>query len=80
MTSRLTELLAGARLIKAFRLENYAIERLNSSFEQIFRLKMKAVRVRGRTSPALEALAGLVIAGVIAFAYWRIAAGVSGNQ
>jgi subfamily B ATP-binding cassette protein MsbA len=38
---------------------------------------MKAVRVRGRTGPALEALAGLVIAGVIAFAYWRIAAGIS---
>jgi subfamily B ATP-binding cassette protein MsbA len=77
MTSRLTELLAGARLIKAFRLENYATERLNRSFEQIFRLRMKAVRVRGRTGPALEALAGVVIAGVIAFAYWRIAAGVS---
>jgi len=77
MTSRLTELLAGARLIKAFRLERYAAERLNRSFEQIFSLKMKAVRVRGRTGPALEALAGLVIAGVIAFAYWRIAAGIS---
>jgi subfamily B ATP-binding cassette protein MsbA len=38
---------------------------------------MKAVRVRGRTGPALEALAGVVIAGVIAFAYWRIAAGIS---
>ena len=77
MTSRLTELLAGARLIKAFRLENYATERLNGNFEQIFRLRMKAVRVRGRTGPALEALAGVVIAGVIAFAYWRIAAGIS---
>jgi subfamily B ATP-binding cassette protein MsbA len=77
MTSRLTELLAGARLIKAFSLENYATERLNGNFEQIFRLRMKAVRVRGRTGPALEALAGVVIAGVIAFAYWRIAAGIS---
>jgi ATP-binding cassette, subfamily B, bacterial MsbA len=77
MTSRLTELLAGARLIKAFRLEGYATERLNRNFEQIFQLRMKAVRVRGRTGPALEALAGLVIAGVLMFAYWRIAAGVS---
>jgi subfamily B ATP-binding cassette protein MsbA len=77
MTSRLTELLAGARLIKAFRLESYATERLNRNFEQIFQLRMKAVRVRGRAGPALEALAGLVIAGVLMFAYWRIAAGVS---
>jgi ATP-binding cassette, subfamily B, bacterial MsbA len=77
MTSRLTELLAGARLIKAYRLENYAIERLNGNFEQIFRLRMKAVRVRGRVGPVLEALAGMAIAGVIALAYWRIVAGVS---
>jgi ATP-binding cassette, subfamily B, bacterial MsbA len=77
MTSRLTELLAGARLIKAFRLETYAFDRLNGHFEQIFRLRMKATRTRGRTGPALEALAGVVIAGVVAFAYWRIAAGIS---
>jgi len=77
MTSVLTEKLAGARLIKAFRLEHYAIERLNRSFEQIFQLRMKAVRARGRMGPALEALAGLAIAGVVAFAYWRIASGSS---
>jgi ATP-binding cassette, subfamily B, bacterial MsbA len=77
MTSGLTEKLAGARLIKSFRLEDYAIERLNRSFEQIFQLRMKAVRARGRMGPALEALAGVAIAGVVAFAYWRIARGAS---
>jgi len=77
MTSGLTEKLAGARLIKSFRLENYAIERLNRSFEQIFQLRMKAVRARGRMGPALEAVAGVAIAGVVAFAYWRIANGTS---
>jgi subfamily B ATP-binding cassette protein MsbA len=77
MTSRLTEVLAGVRLIKAFRLENYAIERLNGNFEQIYRLRMKAVRARGRMGPALEALAGIAIAGVVALAYWRIARGIS---
>ena len=77
VTSRLTETLAGARLIKAFRLEDYAARRLNDNFEQVFQLKMKAVRARGRVGPALEALAGLAIAGVIAFAYWRIASGAS---
>jgi subfamily B ATP-binding cassette protein MsbA len=77
MTSRLTEKLAGARLIKAFRLESYAIDRLNQNFEQIYSLRMKAIRARGRTGPALEALAGIVVAGVVAFAYWRIANGIS---
>ena len=77
MTSVLTEKLAGARLIKAFRLEDYAIACLNRSFEHIFELRMKAVRARARLGPALEALAGLAIAGVVAFAYWRIAQGGS---
>jgi ATP-binding cassette, subfamily B, bacterial MsbA len=77
MTSVLTEKLAGARLIKAFRLEDYAIARLNRSFEHIFELRMKAARARARLGPALEALAGLAIAGVVAFAYWRIAQGGS---
>ncbi len=76
-TSRLTEKLSGARLIKAFQLESYAIERLNGNFEQVFQLRMKAVRARGRMAPALEVLAGLAVAGVIAFAYWRIANGTS---
>ena len=77
MTSRLTEKLSGARLIKAFRLEGYATERLNESFEQVFKLRMKAVRARARVASMLEALAGLAIAVAIAFAYWRIASGLS---
>jgi subfamily B ATP-binding cassette protein MsbA len=77
MTSRLTENLSGTRLIKAFRLEGYAVERLGRNFEQVFELKMKSVRTRGRTAPALEALAGLAIASVVAFAYARIVGGAS---
>lgn len=77
MTSRLTEKFSGARLIKAFRLERYATERLNESFEQIFRLRMKAVRAKARVASILEALAGVAIAVAIAFAYWRIASGLS---
>ncbi len=77
MTSLLTEKLSSARLIKSFRLEDYAAQRLNNSFEQVFALKMKAVRNRARIDPMLEALGGLAVTGVIALAYWRIASGIS---
>jgi subfamily B ATP-binding cassette protein MsbA len=77
MTSLLTEKLSGARLIKSFRLEDYAAQRLNKSFEHVFELRMKAVRNRGSIDPILETLGGMAIAGVIAFAYWRIASGIS---
>jgi subfamily B ATP-binding cassette protein MsbA len=77
MTSRLTEKLAGARLIKMFQLERYAIKRLDENFEQIFKLRMKSVRARARLSPLLEAFAGLAIAGVIALAGWQITTGIA---
>jgi ATP-binding cassette, subfamily B, bacterial MsbA len=77
MTSLLTENLSGARLIKSFRLEDYAANKLDSSFDQVFSLKMKAVKTRARLDPMLEALGGLAVAGVVAFAYLRISNGIS---
>lgn len=77
MTSMLSENLAGTRLIKTFRLEEYTSDRMHGSFEDVFRLKMKAVRNRAKLDPILEALGGLAVAGVIAFAYWRISNGIS---
>ncbi|MGE0769408.1 MAG: ABC transporter ATP-binding protein [Hyphomicrobiaceae bacterium] len=77
MLTLLSEKLGGARLIKTFRLEDYAAGRMIGSFEQILKLRMKAVRNRAQLDPMLEALAGLAVAGVIALATWRIAAGSS---
>lgn len=72
MTSLLTEKLSSARLIKTFRLENYAADRVDKSFEDIFKLRMKAVRSRASLDPMLEVLGALAVAGVVSFAYWRI--------
>lgn len=77
MTSLLTENLSGARLIKTYRLEGYASERVSESFEDIFKLRMRAVRNRARVDPMLEALGGVAVAGVLALAYWRISSNVS---
>ncbi len=72
MTSLLTENMSSARLIKTYRLESYAASRMHASFDKILSLRMKAVRNRARLDPMLEALGGLAVAGVIAFAAWRI--------
>jgi subfamily B ATP-binding cassette protein MsbA len=77
MTSLLTEKLSSTRLIKTFRLEEYAAGRADRSFEDIYRLRMKAVRSRAALDPMLEVLGALAVAGVVAFAYWRISAGHS---
>jgi subfamily B ATP-binding cassette protein MsbA len=77
MTSRLTESLSSVRLIKSFRLEGYAAKRTNQSFDEVFKLRMKAVRSRAALDPLLEVLGGLAIAGVLALAGYRIASGIS---
>ena len=75
MTSRLTESLSGARLLKTYRLEDYASERTGAHFEEIFRLRMKAVRARASLDPMLEVLSGLALAGVTAFVGYRLSSG-----
>jgi subfamily B ATP-binding cassette protein MsbA len=77
MTSLLVEQLGAARLIKTFRLENYAVRAVHDSFERIFALRMKAIRARARLDPLLEALGGAAVAGVVGLAYWRISSGTS---
>ncbi len=77
MLSLLAEKLGGARLIKTFRLEDYAASRMIGSFEQIFKLRMKAVRQRARIDPVLEVLGGIAVAGVLALAAWRISTGLA---
>jgi ATP-binding cassette, subfamily B, bacterial MsbA len=75
-TALLSEKLSSARLIKSYGLEGYASERVNRSFEQLYTLRMKAIRARARIDPMLEAFGGLAVAGVIAFATWRISSGI----
>lgn len=75
MTSLLTEKLSGVRLIKAFRLEDYAASRMNASFEQLYGLRMRAVKGRARLDPMLEALGGVAVAGVVWLAAWRMSGG-----
>jgi ATP-binding cassette, subfamily B, bacterial MsbA len=77
MTSLLNEKLSSARLVKTYRLEEYAAGKLNESFRQVLALRLKAVRQRARLGPMLEALAGLAIAGVIGLASWRISSGIA---
>ena len=77
LLSLVTEQLSSPRLIKTFRLERYANTRVERSFEDVLRLRMKAVTARARLDPMLEVLGGIAVAGVVGFAYWRITSGTS---
>ncbi len=75
MTALLTESLAGARMVKTYCLEDYERARASRAFEDNFALTMKATRARSRIDPLMEVLGGAAVAGVIAFAGWRMTMG-----
>ncbi len=74
-TSVLVEHLSSPRLIKTFRLEGYAIAKMNGEFDRVNRLRLKTVRARSALNPILEVFAGAAIAAVIGFAAFRITHG-----
>ena len=75
MTALLSESLAGARMVKTYSLEDYERARAARAFEDNFKLTMKATRARSRIDPMMEVLGGAAVAGVIAFAGYRMAMG-----
>ncbi|MDX2309314.1 MAG: ABC transporter ATP-binding protein [Hyphomicrobium sp.] len=77
LTQQLGEKFGGARLIKTYQLERYAGEKVDKSFNQVLKLRLRAVSNKMRLEALLEVLAGLAVAGVVWLAYWRISNGVS---
>jgi len=75
VTSFLYDGLAGARMVKAYRLEDYQKERADAAFKRMAKLRLKAETARARVDPLLELMGGLAVAGVLAIGGWRIAQG-----
>jgi subfamily B ATP-binding cassette protein MsbA len=71
LTSQLSEAFQGARTVKAFGLEAYQRDRAMTGFEERSRLYMKILRNKALVDPFLEALGGIALAGLFAFAGWR---------
>lgn len=74
-TSVLVEHLSSPRLIKTFRLEDYAIGRMNEEFVRVNDLRLKTVRIRSALNPILEIFGGVAVSAVIGFAAYRITHG-----
>ena len=77
ITSDLKESLSGARMIKAYGLEEEETKRLGRSFDERIRLYLKLVTEQARVDPILEVFGGLAIAGVFVFGVYQVTAGNS---
>lgn len=75
LSGALEESVGAARLVKTYGLEAREAGRVAGKLEERRALQLKAAEQKGRIDPILEVLGGVGIAGVVAFAGWRIVSG-----
>ncbi|MCB2191078.1 MAG: lipid A export permease/ATP-binding protein MsbA [Deltaproteobacteria bacterium] len=77
VTVLLHETIAGARIVKGFCREDYETQRFIDEAFRLFRLRMKDISTRAMSSPLMEFLGGLGIAGILFYGGWQVIHGVS---
>jgi len=77
LNSLLQETISGARIVKAFCMEKYENKRFAAENERLFKHYMKAVSVNAISSPLMDFLGGLGIAGVIFYGGYNVVHGYS---
>ncbi len=75
LTTLLSQTFQGARLVKAYGMEDYEERRAEGLFERIYTLIDRATRTRSRASPMMETLGGAAIAVVILYGGHQVIAG-----
>ena len=66
-TTLLDQTFQGARHVKAYGMEAYETTRADRLIESVNRLLNRAARIRSATSPVMETLGGIAVAGVILY-------------
>ncbi|MFZ5587739.1 MAG: lipid A export permease/ATP-binding protein MsbA [Thermodesulfobacteriota bacterium] len=77
VTVLLHETISGARIVKGFCREQHEIERFSREAFRLFHLRMKDVSTRAMSSPLMEFLGGLAIAGILFYGGWQVIEGRS---
>jgi len=75
MTSVISEIIGGSRMIKAYELEDSQKFRATQSFDKLKSAYLSLLSGRARIDPVLEVLGGIAIAGVVGVASWRVSNG-----
>jgi len=75
VTSTLTEMIQGIRMVKSYNLENMEINRSKGVLNSLFKKMFSLVIGRAKVLPILEILGGVAAASVIGFASYRVSIG-----
>jgi len=71
LTIALSEAMDGRRIIKAYGLENHAVERVDGRLKSRLRTLLKAVRLRAAAAPVSDIFLGATVALVLFVAGWQ---------
>jgi len=77
LTSLLHETISGARIVKAFCMEEYEGKRFARENEELFRLFMRTASIRAMSGPFMEFLGGVGIAAIILYGGYQVVQGTS---
>ena len=75
VTSTLTEMFQGIRMVKSYNLENMEINRSKGVLSSLFKKMFNLIIGRAKVLPILEILGGVAAASVIGFASYRVSIG-----
>jgi subfamily B ATP-binding cassette protein MsbA len=77
ITSLLQETISGNRIVKAFTMEDYERRRFAAQNDHFFKIIMKRQKIRALSSPVVEALGGVGIAGIVLVGGYAVVRGTS---
>jgi ATP-binding cassette, subfamily B, bacterial MsbA len=75
LTVFLQESIQGNRIVKAFGMEEYEIQRFAKENFRLFKESLRASRIRGMVTPIMELLAAFGIGAVVWYGGWSVIAG-----
>ncbi|MCX6547072.1 MAG: ABC transporter ATP-binding protein, partial [Acidobacteria bacterium] len=75
LLQRLKEVFSNIRVVQAFAREPYEVERFRERNRELYQLGMKSARASAMSTPIMELVGGLLLAGLAAYASGRFKAG-----
>ncbi len=77
LTVLLSQIFQGARLIKSYGMEEYENKRVNELAHRLYKLVMRATRIKSAGHPIMEILGGIAIVSIISYGGYQV---IHGNQ
>ncbi|MDD9841223.1 MAG: ABC transporter transmembrane domain-containing protein [Alphaproteobacteria bacterium] len=71
LSALISETLSGLRIVKAYNQEAAQIAHAQATIKRVLAFTMRAMRARAAASPAIEALAGVALGGIIFWGGWQ---------